>query len=135
MKLSLSVNYAILALLQLRDDASEKPLSTSAMCKRAPMPERFLLQLMRKLTQHDLVTSSRGCSGGYCLKRPLEKISLFDVLIAIDGVQEAFPDVPCLDCLGAKQREVLTKLDSQLNADAKRRLSKVSLAAFRLAPA
>jgi Rrf2 family protein len=49
------------------------------------MPERFLLQILRTLVTHGLLTSVRGVYGGYCLARSPEEISLLEIIEAIDG--------------------------------------------------
>lgn len=49
------------------------------------MPERFLLQILRDLTKRDILRSTRGGGGGFTLQRPLEEVSLLDVIEAVDG--------------------------------------------------
>jgi Rrf2 family protein len=49
------------------------------------MPERFLLQILRNLVTHGILTSTRGVEGGYTLDRPPDQISLLEVIEAIDG--------------------------------------------------
>lgn len=53
------------------------------------MPERFLLQILRNLVTHGILRSTRGVDGGYALTRPPEKISLLDVIEAIEGPMNA----------------------------------------------
>lgn len=49
------------------------------------MPERFLLQILRNLVAHGILTSTRGVDGGYTLDRSPDQISLLEVIEAIDG--------------------------------------------------
>ena len=53
------------------------------------MPERFLLQILRNLVTHGILRSTRGVDGGYALTRAPEKISLLDVIEAIEGPMDA----------------------------------------------
>lgn len=49
------------------------------------VPERFTLRILRKLNLGGLTRSKRGAKGGYMLNRPAESISLYDIILAIDG--------------------------------------------------
>jgi Rrf2 family protein len=49
------------------------------------MPERFLLQILRHLVNHGILQSTRGVDGGYSLNRKPDKISLLEIIEAIDG--------------------------------------------------
>ena len=49
------------------------------------MPERFLLQILRDLTKQRILYSTRGSGGGFTLARPMEEISLLELIEAIDG--------------------------------------------------
>ena len=48
-----------------------------------PLP--LLMNILKTLTQHGLVQSTRGARGGYCLAQPAEQISLQNVIQAIEG--------------------------------------------------
>ena len=49
------------------------------------VPANFLAQILLKLRDHGLITSRRGNQGGYLLARPPEEISLYDILVAVEG--------------------------------------------------
>ncbi len=49
------------------------------------MPERFLLQILRNLVAHGILSSTRGVEGGYTLERKPDEISILEVIEAIDG--------------------------------------------------
>ena len=50
------------------------------------MPANFLAQILGKLRNHGLITGSRrGNQGGYTLARSPEEISLYDILMAVEG--------------------------------------------------
>jgi Rrf2 family transcriptional regulator, cysteine metabolism repressor len=49
------------------------------------VPANFLAQILLKLRNHGLITSRRGNQGGYTLARPPDEISLYDILIAVEG--------------------------------------------------
>jgi len=49
------------------------------------VPANFLAQILGKLRTHGLITSRRGNQGGYTLARPPDEISLYDILMAVEG--------------------------------------------------
>lgn len=53
--------------------------------KEEAIPERFTLRILRKLNIAGITKSKRGATGGYLLNRPKEEISLYDIIVAIDG--------------------------------------------------
>src|SRR5690606_30263140 len=85
MKISMTVGYAVAALLQLANHRVDSPLSTSAMASATDMPERYLLQIMKTLKDAGLVVAIRGVQGGYRLAKPIGRISLGEVYEAIEG--------------------------------------------------
>lgn len=49
------------------------------------VPANFLAQILGKLRNAGLITSRRGNQGGYILARPPEEVSLYDILLAVEG--------------------------------------------------
>lgn len=85
MKLSRTVGYALQATLQLAQAQSLHPVPCSRLAAQGKMPERFLLQILRTLVAHGILESTRGVDGGYSLQRPPGRISLLEVIEAVDG--------------------------------------------------
>lgn len=55
------------------------------LAQREAVPANFLAQILIKLRDHGLITSRRGNQGGYTLARAPEEISLYDILMAVEG--------------------------------------------------
>lgn len=85
MKLSRTVSYALRATLELAELDSDSPVPCSRLAANGGMPARFLLQVLRSLVAHGILRSSRGVDGGYSLKRDPNRISLLELIEAIDG--------------------------------------------------
>jgi Rrf2 family protein len=95
MKLSAKAEYACLAMLELAQRTLEDPPARiREIAGPSRIPERYLVQILLRLKGAGLVQSVRGASGGYHLARPAERISLLDVLSAIDGPPEPIIDPP-----------------------------------------
>lgn len=84
-RLSRAAYYALTAIVQLSDDPQDHPIPCSQLALAGEMPERFLLQVLRLLVNEGLAVSTRGVEGGYHLARPLDEITLGELIEAIDG--------------------------------------------------
>lgn len=133
MRLSRASTYAVLATVQLSESSATPPIPCSQLSKLGDMPERFLLQVLRSLVNDGLLKSTRGVDGGYRLAKPLSQITLLDIVEAIDGPIQ--PDLPQIGGLSPQAQRRLTEAMGDIAADAKKRLSAVSLAQLKPATA
>lgn len=62
-----------------------KVIGASIIAKEEAIPERFTLRILRKLNIAGITKSKRGVTGGYLLNKSKEKISLYDIIVAIEG--------------------------------------------------
>lgn len=85
MKLSTKGRYGLRALIDLAQNSTEEPVSITSIAERQEISERYLEQLMSKLKKSGIVKSIRGAAGGYILARPMEEISVGDILRALEG--------------------------------------------------
>ncbi|NEQ25202.1 MAG: Rrf2 family transcriptional regulator [Microcoleus sp. SIO2G3] len=86
MELSAKVEYALLALLELASHPiKESPHKVSEIAARQGIPERYLEQVLMSLRRGGIVQSLRGAKGGYVLARESWKITLFDIVLSIEG--------------------------------------------------
>jgi len=92
------------------------------------MPARFLLQILRSLVNHGVLESTRGVDGGYRLARPADRISLLEIIEAIDGKLAA--DVPLSASWSGFARSRIESVMQQVAADANSRLDSVKLASL-----
>ena len=121
MKLSRTVSYAVRATMQLAKSESSAPVPCSKLASEGDMPERFLLQILRMLVTHGVLRSTRGVDGGYSLTKSPDKVSLLDVIEAIEGPidseqQAASPEEDGSDNLQTALQEVTQTARRQLEA-------------------
>ena len=93
MKLSTRGRYGIHTMYDLALHGENGPQSIKAIAERGGMPEAYLEQLIAGLKRAGLVTSTRGAQGGYMLARPADRITVGDVLRALEG------SLSLVDCL------------------------------------
>lgn len=73
-------------------DGRPVPLSEIAAAEDIPAP--FLERIVARLRAGDVVTATRGVSGGYCLARPAAEVTVGDVVTAIEGPLSLVACVP-----------------------------------------
>jgi Rrf2 family protein len=54
------------------------------------VPSAYLVKQLQKLSQSGIVETVKGRKGGYRLARPGNKITLLDVVLAVEGTERAF---------------------------------------------
>ena len=84
MKLTSKGRYAVMAMADLAKNNVERPISITEISLRQGISVSFLEQIFLKLKKNNLVTSSRGPSGGYVLSRSPEEITLSSIIKAVD---------------------------------------------------
>jgi Rrf2 family protein len=109
-------------------------VSNASICKAADLPERYVLQLLRKLVHAKALVSSRGVQGGYKLARPASKITLLEIVEAIDGPIRGAEQVAIEGMTKASVSEVGKAL-AGVAEDTRKRLSAITLADLRAAKA
>jgi Rrf2 family iron-sulfur cluster assembly transcriptional regulator len=60
------------------------PVTLAGISERQKISLSYLEQLFGKLRRNNVVASVRGPGGGYCLARPASKISIVDIIVAVD---------------------------------------------------
>src|ERR1700674_4446738 len=85
MKLTRASSYAIHAMMYMADQEHQRPVASHLIARARKIPERFLLKVLRPLVSARILLSLPGPNGGYHLARPANKISLLEVLEAVDG--------------------------------------------------
>ena len=87
MELSCKSEYAILALLEMATHyESGEPMQIRQIATQQKIPDRYLEQLLATLRRGGIVKSQRGSKGGYLLAREPRKISIFEILECLEGL-------------------------------------------------
>ena len=84
MRLTTKGRFAVTAMLDLALRHQQGPVTLAGIGVRQRISLSYLEQLFGKLRRQALVESVRGPGGGYRLGRPTEKISIADIILAVD---------------------------------------------------
>ncbi len=84
--LSQTVEYALRAMVHLAGLEPGHSVNSQTIAAQAKIPHGYLSKILRDLAVAELVRSQRGPSGGFALASPPAKISLLDVINAVDPI-------------------------------------------------
>lgn len=89
MRLTTKGRFAVTAMLDLAMREQQGPVTLAGIGTRQTISLSYLEQLFGKLRRHALVASVRGPGGGYRLARPAAKVSVADIILAVDEPLDA----------------------------------------------
>ena len=85
LELTRRADYAIRTTICLARERGDGLVPASVIAERMDVPRRFLPQIMQDLVRAGLVEASPGRGGGYRLTRSPGRISLLEVIEAVEG--------------------------------------------------
>lgn len=119
--LSKKIFYAVEAVLYIAYNAKASPISGTEIAEAQGLPTRYLEPMMQRLVRAGILRGMRGPQGGYVLGRERRRISLADIVAALEGKQ----DLPqSATPLGQK---ILRDTTNGLLADWKFQLSQITI--------
>ncbi|MDF3288744.1 RrF2 family transcriptional regulator [Streptomyces silvisoli] len=90
MRMGEGVEWGLHCCLTLAWLGGQDPVSTAKLAARFDLPQAYLNKRLQALVRAGILTSTPGVRGGFRLARPPEKITLMDVVAAIEGPDDAF---------------------------------------------
>ena len=130
LRLSKLSDYAVVVLVRLaRVDGVQ---TAPGIATRTGIPEPTVGKVLKMLAASGLVSSQRGARGGYRLARPLDRIAVADVVVAVDGPIRL---TACTGASGACEAETLCPMRGRwdpVDRAIRHALASVSLAAMCL---
>ena len=84
MKLTTKGRFAVTAMLDLAMQHRTGPVTLAEISQRQKISLSYLEQLFAKLRRRALVDSVRGPGGGYHLAKDMGRVSIADIIVAVD---------------------------------------------------
>jgi Rrf2 family transcriptional regulator, iron-sulfur cluster assembly transcription factor len=97
MKLTTQIRYGVRALCDIAYNSEGRPVQVKDISERQSISPRYIEQIFQKLRNGGVIRSTRGPAGGYLLVRRPERITVGDVIRAVDG-----QDISLVPCSGGK---------------------------------
>ena len=85
MKLTRASSYALHAVAFMAQQKHDRPIASHNIAQARGIPERFLLKVLKPLVSARVLQSVKGPNGGYRLAKPPSKITMLEVVEAVDG--------------------------------------------------
>ena len=83
---SKACEYGIRALTVIAEAGKEnRKIGIKEVCKASKTPESFTAKILQNLVKRGILDSQKGPTGGFYITRDLDKITLYDIVDAIDG--------------------------------------------------
>ncbi|MDD2884981.1 MAG: Rrf2 family transcriptional regulator [Dechloromonas sp.] len=89
MRLTTKGRFAVTAMMDLALRGDDGPVALASVAERQGISLSYLEQLFGKLRRGQLVDSVRGPGGGYCIARPLDTVTVADIIRAVDEQLDA----------------------------------------------
>ncbi len=93
MKLSSKTHYGLMACHILGRNYLGSSVSASALESQISVSGKYLEKIMRMLSSRNIVTATRGASGGYSLARPPKDITIGEIVRALEE------DLEIIECV------------------------------------
>lgn len=103
MKMSTKGQYGLRFMIDLVTNGQQGKVTLHQVAKRQTISEKYLWQIANRLKDAGLISAIPGAKGGYILAKPPDKITLADILGALEG---NFMLVPCIKAAAACPRSV-----------------------------
>ena len=85
LRLSKKADYALIAMKHLALRPDQAASSAREIAEAYDIPVELMAKVLQRLAREGLLASHQGTRGGYQLSRPPSRISVADVIQAVDG--------------------------------------------------
>ena len=85
MRVSRSTGYALLAVGYIAKNQGQGVILSQDVSKEYDIPLEYLLKILQQLVRANVLRSKRGPRGGFCLAKPTNKITMLEIIEAVDG--------------------------------------------------
>ena len=103
MRLTTKGRFAVTAMVDLAMRQGRGPVTLAGISERQRISLSYLEQLFGKLRRAGIVSSVRGPGGGYNLAQPAQRVSVADLIVAVDEPLDATQCAGKENCLDDKR--------------------------------
>ena len=116
MRVSRSTGYALLAVGYIAKTQGKGVVLSQSVSKEYDIPLEYLLKILQQLVRANVLRSKRGPRGGFSLAKPANKITMLEIIEAVDGPLTGelnLSEQAGRDRYGAKAEQTYNKAISQ----------------------
>ncbi|MHC4645958.1 MAG: RrF2 family transcriptional regulator [Planctomycetota bacterium] len=126
MRTSRSTTYGLLAAGYIAQHKHKGIILSQTIAKQYNIPLEYLLKIMQQLVRAQILRSKRGPRGGFSMAKALNKVTMLDIIEAVEGPMDAslgMGETAPRDKFGNKTEQAYGKVIAQ----ARNALKKVKL--------
>ncbi len=128
MRISAKVDYAVRAAVELAATPTEKPIKAEAIANAQGIPLNFLENILGELRHAGIVRSHRGAEGGFRLAKPPERVTVADIIRAVEGPLASVRGGPPEDASYTGAAEALPRVWIAVRANLRKVVEHVTVA-------
>ena len=80
--------YALRALVYMARKGSDAYCGVKEIAKETGVPPNYLAKILQQLARAKVLDSQKGFGGGFKIARPLDKVTLFDIIDPLERVDK-----------------------------------------------
>ncbi len=85
MKITRSTGYALLALGYIAKNSDQKIILSQTISREYDIPLEYLLKILQQMVRAGILRSKRGPRGGFSMAANANKITMLQIIEAVDG--------------------------------------------------
>ncbi len=119
MKVSKSTGYALLAASYIARQKDKGVVLSQDIAKEYHIPLEYLLKILQQMVRADILHSKRGPGGGFSLAKHPKKITMLDIIEAVEGPMAGNLNLAKLahgDKIGGKADQIYAKAIANTSA-------------------
>ncbi len=123
MKLGRTTGYGLLAVAYIAQNKDQGLIVSRDVSKKYSIPLEYLLKIMQQLVKARILQSKRGPRGGFSLARPATKITMLEIIEAVEGTFDiplGFEECAPRDKFATKAEQAYAKVVAQSRAELKK---------------
>lgn len=128
MRISAKADYAVRAAVELAATGDDRPVKAERIATAQGIPLNFLENIMGELRHAGIVRSQRGSEGGFRLAKPPARITVADVIRAVEGPLASVRGAPPEDASYEGATEALPRVWIAVRANLRAVVEHVTLA-------
>jgi len=123
MKLNRSTGYGLLAVAYIAQNKDQGLIQSQDVSKKYNIPLEYLFKILQQLVIARILQSKRGPRGGFSLARPATKITMLEIIEALEGtfdISLGFEERGPRDKFAIKTERVYAKAVAQHKVELKK---------------
>ncbi len=123
MKLGRTTGYGLLAVAYIAQNKDQGLILCQDVSKKYNIPWEYLQNIMRQLVRARILQSKKGPHGGFSMARPATKITMLEIIEALEGVFDislGLEECPSRNKFTVKTERLYSKAVAQYKAELKK---------------